>query len=183
VALGVGLDVGESSSEETGGPLLGQWPGLAKDDRHGRVANLNTGQQLGDEARRHMLELEDVGVAVLDHQRCAWQGRQLGEQIRQAAVDQAAGQISECLALHRSDQPAVHLDPVVAGGQGSTRKVGLLPREAVRVRSRVSTSTSGWRWPEARRVGTRIPGRALRVVRVDCQKIPSRPPLRRVKMT
>ncbi|HVL28400.1 MAG TPA: hypothetical protein VM390_09655 [Acidimicrobiales bacterium] len=44
----------------------------------------------------------------------------------------------------------------------------------------MSITTSSTAQPEARRVGTRMPGRAWRVVRALCQKIASRPVRSRV---
>ena len=53
-----GSRVGEGSAEEAEAPLLGKRPALAEDNRHVRVADLDRREELGDPARRDVLELE-----------------------------------------------------------------------------------------------------------------------------
>jgi hypothetical protein len=129
----VGVGEGEGGAEEPEGPFLGQGPGVGEDDRDGRVADLDGGEQLGDEAGAGVFELEDVGVAVLDDHRSARQAGEVGELVGEAAVDERAGEISQALALDRGDELGVEADAVVACRQRLSAGGGLLAGEPVGV--------------------------------------------------
>ena len=53
-----GLVVGERCAEESVGPFLGERSRLGEVDRHGRVADGERGEHLGDEPGLGVLELE-----------------------------------------------------------------------------------------------------------------------------
>ncbi len=110
-------------------------------------------------------------------------GIAFGQNEGKASIDQSPGELGASRAFDDGHDLSVDPDSVVAHGQCSALGSGLLMRESYGQRWRVSISTTMSAWPEARRVGTRIPGRALAVVRGDCQKIASRPSRSRVNST
>jgi hypothetical protein len=50
-----------------------------------------------------VLELEQVGVAVLDHDRGSRDRRHLGESVGELTADEPAGEVGEALALDDGD--------------------------------------------------------------------------------
>ena len=50
------LGVGECSGQEAVGPFFGEGAGVAEHDRHGWVAHLDGGEEIGDEAGGDALE-------------------------------------------------------------------------------------------------------------------------------
>ena len=105
---------GQRRPEEAVGPLLGQLPGLAEVDGHGRPAHLQLGEPIGNGGRTDVLELEDVRVAVLHHDRGAWQARQLRQREAQLAVDETRGEVVDRLPFDGGDNRSCVLDRVVA---------------------------------------------------------------------
>ena len=143
-------------------------------DWHGWVADGERGEHLGDEPGLGVLELEQVGVAVLDHDGGARERRHVGERVGELPVDQAADEVVEALAFHDRDDLLVVGDAVVAGGERSALGGGLLLGELVGVALAAVDEDREVREVGGAAAGTRIPGRAWRVVRADCQKIASR---------
>jgi hypothetical protein len=64
-----------------------------------------------------VVELKDLRVAVLDHQRGPGQCREVGEREAELAGRQRGDQIGERLAFYRRDQAPVDDNAVVAGRQ------------------------------------------------------------------
>ena len=129
-----GLVVGERGAEESVGPLLGEWSCLGEVDRDGRVADGECGEQFGDESGLGVLELEQAGVAVLDHDGGARERGQVGDRVGELPVDQAPDEIIEALALDDGRRSGRRVgDAVVAGGQCASLGVGLLLGELVGV--------------------------------------------------
>ena len=60
VSSAIGLVVSERGTEEAVGPLFGERSCLAEVDRHGRVADSQGGEQLGDEPGLGVLEFEQA---------------------------------------------------------------------------------------------------------------------------
>jgi hypothetical protein len=139
------------------------------------------GELVGEEAGPDVGVVEQIGVAVLDDDGGPVEGGEFGEGVGELAVDEAAGEVVDAFAFDDGDDLVVEGDAVVADGQGAAFGGGVLAGESVGVA--LSGVDELWRpsRPAGRPVGSRWVGRALRVVRADCQKMPSRPPLRRVK--
>ena len=106
--------VGERGAEEPICPFLGQWSRFGEVDRHGRVADGERGEHLRDEPGLREVELEQVGVAILDHDRRSRERGDVRERVGELPVDQPANQVVETFALHNRDDLAVVRDPVVA---------------------------------------------------------------------
>jgi len=109
----VALRERECGTEEAEGPLLCQGARLGEDDGHGGIADQDSREQLGDEARGDMLELEDGRVVVLDDDRCPGKAGELGEHVGEGAVDERAGQVREALPLDARDHAVAECDAVV----------------------------------------------------------------------
>ena len=108
---------GVRGGEESVGPFLGELAGLAEHDRHVGPADLQLGQPVGDHRGPHAVELEQLRVPVLDHDRRTRQRGQIGDLITQLAAGEAGDQIDQGLALHAGDQPPVDDEPVIAARQ------------------------------------------------------------------
>lgn len=80
-----------------------------------------------------VVELEQVGVAILDHDRGAWQRGEVGEEVGELALDEATGEVGQGLALDGADDLAAEAHRVVPGGERVTADGGLLMGEAVGV--------------------------------------------------
>jgi len=80
-----------------------------------------------------VLELEQVGVAILDDHGGAREACHVGDRVGELSVDESANEIVETLALNDGDDLVVVGDAVVAGGQGAALGVGLLLGELVGV--------------------------------------------------
>lgn len=78
--------VGEGGPEEAKGPLLGERAGLAKHDGNGGVANLVSGEQVGQPATRDVFVFEHRRVPLLDHHRGARVGGEGGQLTGQRAL-------------------------------------------------------------------------------------------------
>ena len=95
---------GVGGGEEPVGPFLGELAGLAEHDRHVGPADLQLGEAVGDHRGPDMVEFEQLRVAVLDHDRRAWEGGQIADLVTQLAAGEAGDQIDQGLAFHRCDQ-------------------------------------------------------------------------------
>ena len=104
-------------AEESIRPLLSERTRVAEDDGHLRVADLHRPEEVGHEAARDVLELEERCVAILDDHRRTVHDGELGEREGEAAVDEALGEIQERLSLDDGDPLAVVQDAVVATGK------------------------------------------------------------------
>lgn len=128
-----GAGVGKGSSEESEGPVFRQSSGFEEHNGNCRVANLDSGEELNYEAGGDVVELEDIRVAVLDHDSRPRQRRELGKQIGHAAVDKAGGEVGDGLAFHCDNQLTVEFNTVVPGRKCPAFGAGLLGGETVGV--------------------------------------------------
>ena len=101
--LGFGPGVG--GGEEPVGPFLGELAGFAEDDRHVGPADLEFGETIGDQGGPDPVELEHLGVAVLDDDRGARQCRQLGHREAELAAGQTGHEVDQGFAFDRGHQP------------------------------------------------------------------------------
>src|SRR5215216_5863512 len=117
VVVVFGFDVGEGGAEVAEGPFLGEGSSVAEHDGDVGVADLDACEKLGHEAGGHPIDLEQGRVAVLDYDRGAFDGGELGERVGEVAVDEPADEIIEALAFDDSDDLVVKGDAVVTGWQ------------------------------------------------------------------
>src|SRR5271169_1104769 len=119
----------QGGTEEPEGPLLGEGTGVAENDRHRRVAHLKGPDQVREEARGHVRDLEESGVAILDDQGCVGHCGEFGKREAHAAVDEGAREVLHRLALDDGEYLAFVLDAVVARRKGTTKGARLLACE------------------------------------------------------
>ncbi len=101
--------------------------------RHVRVADLESIENIGEEARGDVCGLEHRPVAVLDDKSSLIERGELGEGVGEAPLDEGVGEIGEDLAFDHGEELTVVLDAVVAGGKGPAVGGGLLVGKAERV--------------------------------------------------
>jgi hypothetical protein len=117
--------------QEPVGPFLGEQAGLAEDDRDVGPADLQFGEPVRDKGGPDPLQLEHLGIAVLDHHRGAGQRGKLGQRVAQLPAGQAGHQVSHGLALDRGDQPSADHQAIVTAGQRPPDRANLPPAEPV----------------------------------------------------
>ena len=109
--------VDEGGGEVAVGVFLGELARVGEDDRDGRVADLQAGDELEQPARLDVLMVKQRAVAFLDDDRGDGQRGELGERVVQRSVDQRLGEVLERLALDGGDVLVSVADGVVADGQ------------------------------------------------------------------
>ena len=114
--------VRERGGEEAVGPVFGVAACVGEDDRDAGVADLESGELVGEPVAVDVLELEQRAVPGLDDDRGK---REFGEPLKlegEGAVGERAGEVVEALALNGGEQPPIRgVDGVVAGGNGRAR--------------------------------------------------------------
>src|SRR6266545_7173081 len=126
--------VRERGGEEAVGPVLGVAACVGEDDRDAGVADLESGELVGEPVAVYMLELEQRAVPGFDDDRGE---REFGESLElegEGAVGERAGEVVEALAFYGGEQsPVGRVDCVVAGGNGRAHGPCALVGEAVGV--------------------------------------------------
>ncbi|MCP4085098.1 MAG: hypothetical protein GY745_08630 [Actinomycetia bacterium] len=125
--------VGESGPEEPEGPLLGEGPGFAEEDRYRGVADLEPRDQIGEPTTLDLFVLEDLGVTLFDHHYRQRVRGKTGHLVSEAAVGESFGWVGGTPVFDQGHDLVFVHDAVIADRQFRVFGGSLLLGELVRV--------------------------------------------------